>query len=396
MENKSCNIDNDARHTLVYVISGMSAVSAICCLFAIILLVAFRMHKKFKHRLVCHLLSSVMIFSVMLTLELVTIDYDPDDASYVAICKVVGFLVQCTVCTQFLCICTFVLYLTVILFFEIGSEQLDRLNRWDVAAFIPWFLPILFSWIPFLHDAYGLSGAWCWIRIQDENCETIIAGIVEQFVLWYGPLCIFSAINTLMIIIFAIKLWHKAVVKKKEEAGQDKFTIPSEVTMVPYLIIYQILAYISLTNRLHRAASSDHSHTSSYGLWIAHALSVSNWGLFASLYFFILLLLTKKCSPENIENLQKKWIRIAVKYTIKNRKGTPENSNEEVIGIDELVEGPPTEIRDDHISLEEPSPEAVCSTSKKFDHNSSEELSSEAVCSTSKKVDHNSSDQTDL
>lgn len=358
MENKSCNIDNDARHTLVYVISGMSAVSAICCLFAIILLVAFRMHKKFKHRLVCHLLSSVMIFSVMLTLELVTIDYDPDDASYVAICKVVGFLVQCTVCTQFLCVCSFVLYLTVVLFFGVNSDgELEKLNRWDVAAFIPWFLPILFSWIPFLHDAYGLSGAWCWIRIQDENCETIIAGIVEQFVLWYGPLCIFSAINTLMIIIFAIKL---CLISNQ---GQNWFaSIPSEVTMVPYLVIYQILAYISLTNRLHRAASSDHSHTSTYGLWIAHALSVSNWGLFASLYFFILLIITKKCDPVRIAEIQRRWIRIAANYTKRN--------GQEMVTIDGLEKGLPTEVVCKEVrSSEEPPSEAVCSsTSNKVDH----------------------------
>ena len=49
-------------------------------------------------------------------------------------------------------------------------------------------------WISFLHDAYGLAGAWCWIRQKDDNCDSLLAGKIEQYVLGCTALCLSYAL----------------------------------------------------------------------------------------------------------------------------------------------------------------------------------------------------------
>ena len=75
-------------------------------------------------------------------------------------------------------------------------------------VFVPIVISLLFVWIPFLHDAYGLAGAWCWIRQKDDNCDSLLAGKIEQYVLGYGPvsfLCIVA-----MVIVAAVLVITRA------------------------------------------------------------------------------------------------------------------------------------------------------------------------------------------
>ena len=52
--------------------------------------------------------------------------------------------------------------------------------------------PLLHVWIPFIHNSYGIENAWCWIWNWNDNCPNskYKERIIEQFVLWYGPLVV--------------------------------------------------------------------------------------------------------------------------------------------------------------------------------------------------------------
>ena len=83
-------------------------------------------------------------------------------------------------------------------------------------------------WIPFLHDAYGLAGAWCWIRQKDDNCDSLLAGKIEQYVLGYGPvsfLCIVAmVIVAAMLVKENKKILTKSGIKKSATGPQCKPT----------------------------------------------------------------------------------------------------------------------------------------------------------------------------
>ena len=109
-------------------------------------------------------------------------------------------------------------------------------------------LPSLHSWIPFIHNSYGVAGAWCWIRDWKDDCATqkYIEGIIEQFVLWYGPLFVSLTLSIVAVSIILIVLAQRAYVLKNpenehlilnHERNQNKKAIKE---LLP-LLVYQVI-----------------------------------------------------------------------------------------------------------------------------------------------------------
>ena len=72
-------------------------------------------------------------------------------------------------------------------------------------------IPLPVAFVPLITNTYGsLEGAWCWIMSADSNCEPLRTGIIEQFVLWYGPLVVLAVLDVLAITRIAYILCKRA------------------------------------------------------------------------------------------------------------------------------------------------------------------------------------------
>ena len=168
---------------------------------------------------------------------------------------------------------------------------------------VPIFISLLLVWIPFLHDAYGLAGAWCWIRQKDDNCKSILAGEIEQYVLGYGPvsfLCIVAMIVVAaMLVIICKRLYfqdapdpvYKAILREN-----------APLMIYPVLFHSHFVKLLGLAHRLYQIITSDGSNTI---LWIVHAvIAPLNSLSFAIVYslFIIIEKFYKAEQPKDVQN----------------------------------------------------------------------------------------------
>ena len=103
-----------------------------------------------------------------------------------------------------------------------------------------WYTP---SWVPFINDAYGSSGAWSWIRNWQNDCsaELYTPGIAEQFGL-LGLAMFCSIIDSIAIIVIISRLvccqWSSEEVPLLMSERRMKFKALRE--LLP-LLVYPIL-----------------------------------------------------------------------------------------------------------------------------------------------------------
>ena len=80
--------------------------------------------------------------------------------------------------------------------------------------------------MPFIHDTYGLSGAWCWIRVyRHDDFHLHSEGLIEQYVLWYGPFFLLLIVNAAVTIAIVVVLCHRSFKKKSNVHVQSKFGV---------------------------------------------------------------------------------------------------------------------------------------------------------------------------
>ena len=199
MENCT-RLDEADRKRALLVMGLIAIVSTMVCLLAVILLVFFKLYKYFAHRLALYQVLAALSFGSAQVLELSVIDYYLNVEVYEQVCKLVAFLTVCTVWTKILFMSWINLHLFSITVFN--KSIFERFEKFFILFGI--FFPALFVWVPFLNDAYGMAGPWCWIKDWENNCieDKFVIGEVEQFALFYGPTIVASLAN--LVVIFMI------------------------------------------------------------------------------------------------------------------------------------------------------------------------------------------------
>ena len=80
-------------------------------------------------------------------------------------------------------IITYLLYLVLRLYFK-GSLPHSKVVNCVVellCILIPFILPLLFLWTPFMHYGFGLGGFYCWIKDVDRNCNSIYTDFIIMY-----------------------------------------------------------------------------------------------------------------------------------------------------------------------------------------------------------------------
>ena len=273
--------DNTTQYLVVGSLHTASAgLSLLCSTLVVGLIVLFKKYRFFKQRLVLYL--SIASFLYSLVTSIVKIDYLGTSAK--TYCKWIGFISQCT---QY-CLLLAVLVIAFDILLRVRKGSVTR-GLEPAYMMLIFFFPLSFNWVPFLYDAYGLSGSWCWIldwKLNDSGqCVKYQTGTILQFSLWYGPLFLVLLALIIAYVVIIVHLQQQKLawsgVYNPEEEHYRKQTRKEIWRIFWYPVIYMCLNIFPLVNRLYIAFTSQ----TILALWILHAfLSPLQGGLIALVY----------------------------------------------------------------------------------------------------------------
>ena len=113
-----------------------------------------------------------------------------------------------------------------------------HLPRWAEIIYtgLPYALPLLWCWIPFINRSFGSGSAWCDIRTINVDCSHFIFGAVLRFIIWYIPL----AVILIFLFVFALVVLFRVRKALKSEETMEQWQ-KEDLREVRYLIIYPII-----------------------------------------------------------------------------------------------------------------------------------------------------------
>ena len=280
-----CNntFTKDQKNSILIVWGGTGMLSLIMCMIAVSVVFCMRLYKNFTYRLAMYQILSSLCLSAAEASYLTLLNYN-GDIYYQIACKTTAFLVE-----YFLWI---KLLFTICLIFHLFclAVCLKNFKKLEIGYVLFSILfPLLYTWIPFIHNSYGVAPAWCWIKDWKDDCATqkYLEGIIEQFVLWYGPLFVSLTLSVVAVFIILIVLAQRAYANKKSESeclienherNQNKKAIKELLPLLAYPVIFYILVLFPLINRVYSAISPHPS----FGWALAHGLCQPLWGFFSS------------------------------------------------------------------------------------------------------------------
>ena len=311
MENSSeiCNLSlpGNVRKELVAILSSVGFSGVLSCGSALILLVFFRMYRTFSERLVLYLLLSGLFLASVLALQITGVAFD--FSQHHSLCQGMGFMIQYSAWILLLLTTFIVFHLASLVFFY---KTFNKSEPFLVIFSV--IFPLFFSWVPFIHDMYGLSGAWCWIRSYHHNdCHFYSEGLIEQYVLWYVPFFLLLIVNAAVTIAIVVALCHRSFKKSRvrfqglnqddQQATQYKKALKNTLPLLAYPIVYSFLSWFALANRIRRAISPG----SSFATWVVHAVTAPSWSFCIGVAFIVYLIAGRKLSKHNIKTAYYSW-----------------------------------------------------------------------------------------
>ena len=285
--NDSRSFSSSERNRILVAAATSGTCSLLFCTLAVSILIALRLYKHLVYRLAMYQMFGAGLLGLSNGMLFMLYGYS-DNLYYHVSCKFTAFFTQYCTWVEII----FTGWLTFHLFcYIIYFKNFKRLECLYIASAI--VVPMLFNWIPFINDSYDLSGAWCFIHSsKEDNCTELrfIEGIVEQFVLFYGPATIFLALQIIAVsTIFAVLLRRvcKSSASGDREPLYDKNkyfqVIKQLLPLLAYPIIYSVCFLSPLINRLYGAASD----TNSYKLTVIHGVVYHSSGVFAALALMV-------------------------------------------------------------------------------------------------------------
>ena len=292
-----CNntFTKDQKNYILIAWSGTGILSFIMCLIAVSLVFCLRLYKTFTYRLAMYLILSALCLSAAEASAITLLNFN-GNIYYQIACKTTALPLEYFSWVKLLLTLCLVFHLFCL---AVWLRNFKKLEIGYVLFSI--LFPLLFSWIPFIHNSFGVVGAWCWIRSWKDDCanEKYLEGIIEQFVLWYGPLFISLTLSVVAVFIILIVLAQRAYAHKNQEleclienheSNQNKKAIKELLPLLAYPVIFYILALFPLINRVYSAIS----YNASFGWALAHSFAESSWGFFSSWALIIHILVMRQ------------------------------------------------------------------------------------------------------
>ena len=302
----SCNLsfsDGEIRTILLtYGLTGV--VSVFICLFAVVLVLFFKLYQKFMYRLATYQVLSALFFGTARSLQLMSYndrEFEFHSPVYNKLCITVAFI---TISSSWMKL-AFTMWVTVHVFvYSVWFKSMERLEKICILSSV--LIGPIIGAIPIFTDSYGRAGPWCWIKNHRNPCNrsTYLEGEFQQFCVWYGPafivlvLASLLVLGTLLVLICRIH-FKKCLNLKKDESlpllntllSNYKRVLHLALPLLAYPLIFCLLIVIPLLNRLYEAVSKK----SNYLLFLATAFCIPAMSCAAGIALIIHILISK-CS----------------------------------------------------------------------------------------------------
>ena len=223
--------------------------------------------------------------SIAVILQVHAVDYDPSSPSHSQqrLCRWTGFFDEWSIWSVELSIQVIMLVLLIQLAFPNGRGVEVSKKCWLKVLYValPVAFPLLFVWIPFVTDNYGLAGGWCWIRARERD-GTRAAGLAEGYIFYIVPFSIFQLLD--LIIIAMIYPW---LIWKKISPCRDRIQLlKAHAPFLGLALLSVIMQIFPLIQRYYVADPDKCNLDGPIGLWIVHAITSSSWGTLTALTIF--------------------------------------------------------------------------------------------------------------
>ena len=249
-------------------------------------------HKVFSQRLVLYSLTAALILSGIRVVQIV-------ERVLEEICVPLAFLEEYVLWVKIAFTCWITFYLFML---TVCSCSSSRKCQEIVYVSVSVLLPLPFACVPVITNSYGLAGAWCWIRATDDGCNTLVAGVAEQFALTFVPLLVITALDIPAIMIIVCILCKRAWSYNREHRNpllpkqNHRAALKEVLPLIAYPIIFHALSFIAIANRTERAITGQ----SPFGLVYVQSMIEPTWGLLASITMLIHLCVLGKHKRENV------------------------------------------------------------------------------------------------
>ena len=262
-DNANCansSLNSEDKQGALYAVGILGSLSTIPCLTAVVLVFVFKLHKNFAHRLALYQVLAALFYGIIAAIQLAFVRYPKLDGDDIG-CAVIGFFSVFSLWVKLMFTSWVVLHLFC---FSVFYKDLQHKIIEKLFVCISIGFPLLFVWIPFISwptginsttIAYGSAGAWCWIKNWKNDCseDKFLPGIVEQFILWYGPALFCSIANSIAIIIIIARFTCcKPNIEKGPllKSGQRMKALKELLPLLVYPILFCALLIPPLVNRI--------------------------------------------------------------------------------------------------------------------------------------------------
>lgn len=286
--------------TLSILKGTLSLFSCLPCAVVVFLIIYLRAYRSFVYRLAIYLTLAAIFYSLTTTLQMV-----PGDLFHIhnrAFCKAVGFLAEYGSWVLLLYIYWVIAQLLLLSVFHVSTKRAEL-----ILVFIPVLFPLLFVWIPLLHDLYGPAGGWCWIMTATVECHEIKEGQIEQFVLWYGPMFVASLGSIIVTCTTVIVLCKGARGEGDDHPLRVQYqrALKEAIPLLIYSILFSLFDWVAISSRVYYALTDQ----TNYPLWFVHAIGDASRGLFVPLAFLFHPNLLKKLTCTQLRAAAGQWFR---------------------------------------------------------------------------------------
>ena len=292
--NGTCgSLDPGQLEALAITRSSIALLSYVVTAFTIVTAIGFYgAHRVFSLRLVLYSLTAALILSGIRVVQIVERVLDE-------LCVPLAFLEEYVLWVKIAFTCWITFYLFILTVCSCNpSQNCQEMVYVSVSV----LLPLPFACVPFATNSYGLAGAWCWIMATDDDCNALVAGVVEQFALTFVPLLVITAFDIPAIVVIVCILCKRAWSYDREHRNpllpkqNHRAALKEVLPLIAYPIIFHALSFIAIANRTERAITGQ----SPFGLVYVQSMIEPMWGLLASITMLIHLCVLGKHKRENV------------------------------------------------------------------------------------------------
>ncbi|XP_011403306.1 PREDICTED: uncharacterized protein LOC105312395 [Amphimedon queenslandica] len=272
---------NQQKAILLYIYGGVGVISTLCCVFALIVAVRYRFYQDIVQRLVLYQLIAALAVSLICAFDIIFVNYHKNPDVYQPFCAMAAYFNTVSLWTKI----GFTFWLSLLLFIcLVYLKQPKDVKKLEPLYILTSFgIPMLFSWIPFANDLYGISGAWCWIKNWEGECanKKILLGTIEQYALFYAPATVFFLIDAILItatVIVLLKRIRRNNVSEEQlllgENRKQKQLLRMILPLSVYPVVSIFLYIFPFSNRVYSIIDDKPI----FPLFILHGVTEPLWG----------------------------------------------------------------------------------------------------------------------